>query len=124
MTDTDTRPADPRMQVIIDMIPADAPLFRVTHGNPLYWRPNSSGYVSEYNPFWAGLYPHSTHYAGKSDHSREVEAVDALRGISVPDGCLMAMLVDALTQTRAELAKVKQQRDDAWAIINANEDVL
>ena len=74
------QPVDPRMQVVLGLLPADA-VFIVRRGyvvdpdsdNPttvdaLLWRPKASGYVSEYNPWQAGLYKASgKDYAAKGE---------------------------------------------------------
>lgn len=117
---------DPRMQVVLGLLPADA-VFIVrrgyvadedsdspTHVDALLWRPKSSGYVSEYNPWQAGLYtPADKDYRPRGEdpdaHSYTVPVSEWMGGKVIQDGTPVAVLVDEIIKLRAELAAIKHE---------------
>ncbi len=120
----DRQPSDPRMQVVLGLLPADA-VFLVrrgyvadedsenpTHVDALLWRPKSSGYVSQYNPWQAGFYSESPN----PTHSRAVRVDKYLSSYPVQDDTPLALLVDEIIRLREELGGLQTRVDRALAI--------
>lgn len=94
-----------RMQIMLGLMPQDAVLLK-TQGSSdwLLWCPNSRGYVSEYNPWQAGL------YEAKDEcppHSQAVKLAAYVGGWSVQDGTPLAILVDEITRLRSDNATLR-----------------
>lgn len=126
---------DPRMQVVLGLMPADA-VFIVRRGyvagatdepcpscdadsgvcvDPLLWRPEANGYVSEYNPWQAGLYTGPKGYKPQGvdpeAHSYVVPVSEYMGGVRVQDDTPVAVLVDEILRLRVAL-------DNAQAFID------
>jgi hypothetical protein len=86
------------------------------HVDPLLWAPKSSGYVSEYNPWQAGIYtlPKADYKPRGEDpdaHSYTVLVSEWMGGKVIQDGTAVAVLVDEIVRLRAAL-------EDAQAFID------
>jgi hypothetical protein len=74
--------------------------------DPLLWAPKSSGYVSEFNPWQAGIYtPPKADYKPRGEdpdaHSYVVPVNEYLSGARIQDDTTLAVLVDEVIRQRA-----------------------
>lgn len=109
---SDDRPTDRRMQVVFELLPEHA-IFLHTYDRDLLWRPNSRGYVSEYNPFFAGLYTSPKSYKPRGedvgDHSYVLDVREWMGGWEIQDETIAAFLVDEILRLRERIDELERR---------------